>query len=87
MAIAIDRNRNVIVNTVGAAHRTGWVLIPLVKDLASLEQRGWCLSRGRGYHTGKMHKTETWGEVIQIDGELTVDKFVQLTGWAPDAEA
>lgn len=84
MSIAIDKARNVIVNASGRAHRTGWVIVPMVKDLSSLEQTGWALSQGLGYHDGGIFRLQTRGPVVRMEGrpnDLTVDSFQALTGW------
>lgn len=84
MSICIDRSRNVIINAHGRAYRTGWVVLPVVRDCDSMQQTGWCLSRGEGNYTGGVFRTAAHGPVIRLDcrlDELTADAFRALTGW------
>lgn len=84
MGLCIDRNHNVIINMGGRAHHTGWVVLTVVKDLYGMEPVGKCLSRGRGYCKGALHKTEAWGAILRYEEPLTAESFRAITEWSPE---
>lgn len=79
MSICIDRFKNVIVNTGGIAHRTGWVCIPTFDKFGGIS--GGHLWRGHGYHSKGLFKTTTTGKPIHVSGHLTLEFFKAATGW------
>jgi hypothetical protein len=80
MSISIDRDCNVIVNTKGCAHVTGWVVLKYHRaGVDTIE-----LARGRGYHVGSEHFTFASEPPVWTGrrDELTLESFLALTGWA-----
>lgn len=85
MSLCIDRSDNIIINQGGTAHRTGWVIVRVVKDFQSMEVCGLAVARGQGRYTGGMYRTTVKGSCLRIEGELSVQSFLAATGWTPGA--
>ncbi len=84
MSLCIDKRDNVVVNEGGKAHRTGWVIVRVVKDFESKEVIGHCLSRGEGNGSNPI-KVVTRGPMIRLQcslDALTIAEFKKLTGWS-----
>lgn len=78
MSITITSEDAILVNTAGRAHFTGWVRVDggIAPGTTRREMRG----------RKCVHITEQTGPLIQTDtsrAALTLDRFRELTGWAP----
>lgn len=78
MSITIDRNKNIIVNSGGKAHCTGYVLIERAADAAVAKGIGYIKLGKVTKHVTKATEAPVWKGTR---ADLTVDSFKAATGW------
>jgi hypothetical protein len=84
MGIQIDRAGRLIINMQGIAHFPGYLFRE--RNISCLDSSVYDLMKGKSYFKGGMYWIVQESDVIIScpKKELTIEKFMELTGWKPE---